>query len=131
MLRNLLENAVRHSPSPGRVLVEATLSTDTGTVEIAVGDEGSGVPEAERARLFEPFFRGADARGSDGAGLGLAIARSIARTHGGDVHLDATARRGARFVVRLPGAARPPIQPVIERPGQAMDRPRHEEAAAA
>jgi two-component system, OmpR family, sensor kinase len=102
MIRNLLENAVRHSPARGRVVVEATRSP--GAVEIAVADEGRGVPEAERGRLFEPFFRGARERagGSSGAGLGLAIVRAIAREHGGDVHLDPAALRGARFVVRLP-----------------------------
>jgi two-component system OmpR family sensor kinase len=108
LLRNLVENAVRHSPPGGRVLVEAG-GRPEGTVEIAVSDEGSGVPEVERDRLFEPFFRGADARGSAGAGLGLAIVREIARAHGGDVHLDPTAPRGARFVVRLP-ASRPPAE---------------------
>ena len=102
MLRNLLENAVRHSPARGRVVVEAAALG--ALVEIAVGDEGEGVPEAERARLFEPFFRGARERadGSGGAGLGLAIVRAIARAHGGDVHLDTAHGRGARFVVRLP-----------------------------
>ena len=63
------------------------------------------MPEAERARIFEPFFRGARERaGGGGAGLGLSIVRAIARAHGGDVHLDAAPgeRRGARFVVRLP-----------------------------
>jgi two-component system heavy metal sensor histidine kinase CusS len=100
LLRNLVENAVRHSPPGGRVLVEA--SAHAGGVVLAVGDEGPGVPEGERARLFEPFFRGVHARGSRGAGLGLAIVREIARAHGGDVQLDAHRPRGARFVVRLP-----------------------------
>ncbi len=102
MLRNLIENAVRHSPAGGRVVVEGKVRA--GVVAIAVADEGSGVPEPERARLFEPFFRGARARaeGGSGAGLGLAIVREIARAHGGDVHLDTTVARGARFVVELP-----------------------------
>jgi two-component system OmpR family sensor kinase len=76
-----------------------------GAVEIAVSDEGRGVPPAERDRIFEPFFRGAAARGSAGTGLGLAIVREIARVHGGDVELDPSASVGARFVVRLPVAA--------------------------
>jgi two-component system heavy metal sensor histidine kinase CusS len=103
LLRNLLENAVRHSPARGRVVVEA--AAVGSFVEIAVGDEGAGVPEGERARIFEPFFRGARERaGGGGAGLGLSIVRAIARAHGGDVHLDTAPRdlRGARFVVRLP-----------------------------
>jgi two-component system OmpR family sensor kinase len=108
LLRNLLENAVRHSPTRGRILVEA--AAQGGVVEIAVADEGNGVPGPERPRLFEPFFRGADARGSSGAGLGLAITREIARAHGGDVYLDATVQRGARFVVRLPLWQRPAME---------------------
>ena len=106
LLRNLVENAVRHSPPGGRVRVEAGAGR-AGVVEIAVSDEGSGVPAAERERLFEPFFRGVAARGNAGAGLGLAIVREIARAHGGDVQLDATTRCGARFVVRLPLANLP------------------------
>jgi two-component system heavy metal sensor histidine kinase CusS len=106
LLRNLLENAVRHSPPGGRVLVESVAGR-SGVVEIAVSDEGSGVPAAERERIFEPFFRGVAARGSAGAGLGLAIVREIARAHGGDVQLDAAGTRGARFVVRLPLAELP------------------------
>jgi two-component system heavy metal sensor histidine kinase CusS len=103
LLRNLVENAVRHSPRGGRVLVDLVAGQRGGrAVEIAVADEGEGVPEGERDRLFEPFFRGAGAQGTSGAGLGLAIAREIARAHGGDVHLDPTPSRGARFVVRLP-----------------------------
>jgi two-component system heavy metal sensor histidine kinase CusS len=105
LLRNLVENAVRHSPAGGRVLVEA--AARGAVVEITVADEGNGVPEPERPKLFEPFFRGAEAQRSSGAGLGLAIAREIARAHGGDVDLDTTAPRGARFVVRLPLWQRP------------------------
>jgi two-component system heavy metal sensor histidine kinase CusS len=106
LLRNLVENAVRHSPPGGRVLVESGTGR-AGIVEIAVSDEGSGVPLAERERIFEPFFRGVAARGSAGTGLGLAIVRAIARAHGGDIQLDAAATRGARFVVRLPLAELP------------------------
>jgi len=106
MLRNLLENAVRHSPAGGRVVLDAVVRS--GVVAIAVRDQGSGVPEPERSRLFEPFFRGARARaeGGSGAGLGLAIVREIARAHGGDVHLDTSTASGARFVVELPVLAR-------------------------
>jgi two-component system heavy metal sensor histidine kinase CusS len=106
LVRNLLENAVRHAPPGGRVVLEARARD--GRVEIAVHDDGAGVAEADRGKLFEPFFRGAGAPEGEGAGLGLAIAREIARAHGGDVRLDEGAERGARFVIDLPGAAIPP-----------------------
>jgi two-component system, OmpR family, sensor kinase len=106
LLRNLLENAVRHSPEGGRVRL-AVASRDR-TVEIAVTDEGEGVPAHHRAHIFEPFFRGdrERAHGERGAGLGLAIAREIARHHGGDLALDGAFEGGARFVATLPALAR-------------------------
>jgi two-component system heavy metal sensor histidine kinase CusS len=104
LVRNLLENAVRHSPPGGRVIVEAACAG--GCIELSVSDEGDGVSEADRGQLFEPFFRASSAD-TPGAGLGLAIAREIARAHGGDIQLDPTRTRGARFVVRLPAVARP------------------------
>jgi signal transduction histidine kinase len=83
MIRNLLENAQRHGAPPIEVQVKDH--------EIRVCDGGSGVPEAERERIFEPFYGGAR-----GSGLGLSIVRQIARRHGGDVHCN-----GHCFVVRL------------------------------
>ena len=104
LLRNLIENAVRHSPKGGRV--EVVVEPHGDAIEAAVSDEGPGIPEAERVRVFEPFYRGVRERADDmpGAGLGLPIARQIARAHGGDVLFDATRTKGSRFVVRLPAA---------------------------
>jgi len=102
LVRNLLENAVRHSPDAGHVTVEIADHTDT--VSVAVSDEGPGILPEEQEKIFEPFYRGhGDAeRSSDGAGLGLAIVRQIARAHGADVALVPTAHgRGARFEVTL------------------------------
>ncbi len=101
MLRNLIENAVRHSPKGGHV--EVTLRRRDGNVEISVVDQGPGVATADRDRIFEPFYRGVHERADDmpGAGLGLPIARQIARSHGGDVILDETHEKGSRFVIRL------------------------------
>ncbi len=108
MVRNLLENAVRYSPEGGEVRI--TIDEAEAAVSIAVADEGPGVPESERPRIFEPFFRSGAARtDASGSGLGLPIAREVARAHGGDVVLaeDAGPGRtsGARFVAtvsRLP-----------------------------
>ena len=101
VVRNLLENAVRHAAA--RVVV--TLREADGEVVLTVQDDGPGVPPAERSRIFERFARAdsARARGSGGAGLGLAIARTIAESHGGTLGLDDT-DGGASFVLRLPAA---------------------------
>jgi two-component system, OmpR family, sensor kinase len=100
LLRNLVENAIRHSPSGGRVRIEA--HQDAEHAHLRVSDDGPGVPLEVRERIFEPFFRlAADRADGTGAGLGLAIGRSIARAHGGDLWVDDSSH-GARFVVRLP-----------------------------
>jgi signal transduction histidine kinase len=84
LTRNLLENAHRHAPGgPVGVQVEPLAGA---RARIAVSDRGPGVPEGERERIFEPFYRLANSPGgSDGVGLGLVLVRQIARQHGGDV----------------------------------------------
>jgi two-component system OmpR family sensor kinase len=102
MVRNLLENATRHAPAGSTVRVASDLSGDN--VALRIIDQGPGVPEAERSRIFEPFYRCVrDRSAATGTGLGLAIVREIARAHGGDVGVEpASADGGAEFVVRLP-----------------------------
>jgi two-component system heavy metal sensor histidine kinase CusS len=104
LLRNLLDNAVRHSPEGGHVRVEARSEGDM--VHISVLDEGPGVPPEERDRVFDPFFRAAsERRRDDGSGLGLAIVREIARVHGGDVSVEQGPEgKGALFRASLPAA---------------------------
>ena len=98
VLGNLLDNAQRHAASAVHVAV------DDGQVQ--VDDDGPGVPEADRERVFERFTRLDDARGRDagGSGLGLSIARETAREAGGDVVLGQAPRGGARVVLTLPRA---------------------------
>ena len=105
MFRNLLENAVRHSPEGGFIALSG--STSGGAITIFVADAGPGIADSDRSRIFEPFWRGADqqASGASGTGLGLAIARQIARAHGGDIELADAPERGAVFSVTLPIAA--------------------------
>lgn len=102
LFRNLLENAIRFSPDGGKVEIEATQKEDT--LEIAVTDEGPGIPESERDRVFEPFARLGGADHADGTGLGLAIARELARSYGGDVRVTDRDGKGAAVVVSLPTA---------------------------
>ena len=101
MMLNLLHNAVRHTPAGGNVAVGLAVADSTLSVEVA--DTGGGIPIADRERIFERFVRLDAARGPDGgAGLGLAIARSIAEAHGGTLVLAGSDSTGSRFLVRLP-----------------------------
>ena len=104
LVANLLGNAANASPPGGRVAVR--VRGDAEQVEVVVTDSGPGIPAGEREHIFERFVRLEPSRSRDsgGSGLGLPIARSIARAHGSD--LTATdARVGARFVARLPASA--------------------------
>ncbi|WP_185094252.1 cell wall metabolism sensor histidine kinase WalK [Curtobacterium sp. PhB137] len=97
VVRNLVDNAVRHAAS--RVAV--ALVEQDGAAVLTVDDDGSGVPAAERDRVFERFVRLDEARSRDagGAGLGLAIVRDAVRAHGGDATVADSPLGGARFVV--------------------------------
>lgn len=102
VLGNLLDNAQRHA----RGAVAVAVRREGGGVVVEVADDGDGVPEAERERIFERFVRLDDARTRDegGAGLGLAIARDVAARHGGRLGVSGTGERGARFALWLPDA---------------------------
>ncbi|RYJ27695.1 putative two-component sensor kinase [Streptomyces sp. L-9-10] len=100
VLGNLLDNAQRHAHAS----VTASVYRSGGQVVLAVADDGSGVPEAERERIFERFVRLDDARSRDdgGAGLGLAIARDVAARHDGTLTVGRAPEGGALFELRLP-----------------------------
>ncbi len=106
---NLIENALRHTP-PG-THVHATLGSLGVDVVLSVEDDGPGVPEQLRPRLFERFVRGRGDSGG-GSGLGLAIVRAVATSHGGTVAIERGDLGGARFVVKLPRAGAPAPAPV-------------------
>ncbi|QLE70494.1 HAMP domain-containing histidine kinase [Streptomyces rectiverticillatus] len=100
VLGNLLDNAQRHAAS----CVSVTLNREDDLVVLTVGDDGAGVPPAERERIFERFVRLDDARSRDegGAGLGLAIVRDVVQRHGGRISVRRAPEGGALFEVRLP-----------------------------
>ncbi|MDN4641719.1 HAMP domain-containing sensor histidine kinase [Agreia sp. PsM10] len=100
LVRNLVDNAARHATTTVSLAVRVDAD---GTVALVVDDDGAGVPEADRDRVFERFVRLDEARARDGggSGLGLAIVREIAAAHGGTVAVERGAGGGARFVVRL------------------------------
>jgi signal transduction histidine kinase len=103
LVQNLLDNAARHARS--RVAVR--VRTDDGVAVLEVEDDGDGIPEADRERVFERFTRleTGRARDSGGTGLGLALVREVARRHRGDVTVEDGSLGGARFVVTLPTSA--------------------------
>jgi signal transduction histidine kinase len=102
-LLNLVGNAVKFTPPGGRVEVTAT-ERQTGGVQLSVRDTGIGVPERERATLFEPFrrARNATAAAIPGTGLGLAIVRAVVQQHHGTVGLESTEGAGTVITVTLP-----------------------------
>jgi signal transduction histidine kinase len=103
VVRNLIENAGRHAGPEGRV----SLSTlkEGGSLVIRVDDDGSGIPPAERERVFDRFHRSQPSRdrASGGSGLGLGIARSIVLAHGGRIWVEDSPLGGARVCFALPG----------------------------
>jgi heavy metal sensor kinase len=107
VMDNLLDNATRHSPAG--TSVRLTGAPAAGGWSIEVQDEGPGVPLAARAGLFERFARVDDARARDrgGAGLGLALSRAIAESHGGSLQLVSPNGRGATFRLFLPASPTP------------------------
>jgi len=101
LVRNLVDNAARHATSR----VDVSLATIDGIVTLTVDDDGDGIAEEDRERIFERFTRTDSSRSRDtgGVGLGLAVVRATARRHGGDVRCEAAPTGGARFVVTLAG----------------------------
>ncbi|HKH41328.1 MAG TPA: ATP-binding protein [Solirubrobacterales bacterium] len=103
MIRNLLENAVRHTPE--KTTVELTARRDGDDALLEVLDDGPGIPNGIEQQVFDRFVRGdgpADTVGGGGSGLGLAIVRAVAQSHGGSVDAGKSAYGGARFSIRLP-----------------------------
>lgn len=101
-LANLLDNALRHTPAGGRVSVSWVPAG--GGVTITVADSGEGIPDDDLPLIFEPLYRSEKSRSrrTGGAGLGLPIARRIARAHGGDLEAANAAAGGAHFMLTLP-----------------------------
>lgn len=112
-VHNLIANAIQYSPRGSHIGVGA--KANDGLVEIAVTDQGEGIPEQDLHRVFERFFRVDDARSrhTGGSGLGLAIVKHAVQNHGGDVRVWSTPGHGSTFVIRLP-LAKPDVTSVDE-----------------
>jgi two-component system sensor histidine kinase SaeS len=105
VLYNLVQNALRHTPPDGTVIIRAV---DAGSeIEISVADTGEGVDAEELARVFERFYRGSRARSRQeaGSGLGLTIAKGIVELHGGRIWADSSLGQGSTFVFTIPKPA--------------------------
>jgi signal transduction histidine kinase len=105
VLRNLLENAVKFGLQDSRP-VEIDLEQDADTVTLRICDDGPGIPQADIANLFEPFFRVDRSRSkkAGGYGLGLSICQRIMEAHGGSIAVTNNPGRGAAFVLNFPNA---------------------------
>ena len=101
MLANLLDNAIKYTPAGGEVSVTLSESQEEGAA-IDVADTGIGISPQDLPRIFERFYRGDESRSQPGIGLGLSLARAIARAHGGDITVTSTVNRGTVFSVTLP-----------------------------
>ncbi|MFJ2542835.1 sensor histidine kinase [Microbacterium sp. NPDC087589] len=105
---NLIANAIVYSPKGSRVGIG--VKADDGVVEVAVSDQGIGIAEADRERIFERFYRADEARSrrTGGTGLGLSIVKHATQRHGGEVRLWSRPGRGSTFTIRLPRIDAPP-----------------------
>ncbi|MDQ1575355.1 MAG: two-component system, OmpR family, sensor histidine kinase SenX3 [Microbacteriaceae bacterium] len=104
-VHNLISNAIQYSPGGSRVGIG--VRTTDGVVEIAVTDQGEGIPEEDLDRVFERFFRVDQARSrhTGGTGLGLAIVKHAVQNHGGDIRVWSQPGHGSTFTIRLPEAS--------------------------
>jgi len=96
----VLQNAVQHTPAGGVVSIDVACERER--IAIRISDSGSGIPAADRARIFDRFVQLDAARRGTGTGLGLPIARWIAEAHDGTLVLEDSGPEGSRFCVSLP-----------------------------
>jgi two-component system sensor histidine kinase KdpD len=107
VLCNLLENAAKHTPTGTEIRVSAAAHDEM--LEVAVSDDGPGLPLGLGERIFDKFTRGRDESAVPGVGLGLAICRAIVEAHGGTIRAETSEGGGARFAFTLPLGTPPTI----------------------
>jgi signal transduction histidine kinase len=101
MLANLLDNAIKYTPSKGSIQVDIR-SADNQSGQISVKDTGIGISEKDLPHIFERFYRCDPSRSQAGTGLGLSFARAVARAHKGDITVSSTPDKGSTFTVIIP-----------------------------
>ena len=104
ILTNLVSNASKYTPAEGQIQIRLGQAEEEGFLQIAVADNGIGIPEADQPRLFDTFFRAGNVTEVDanGAGLGLNITASLVELHGGKIWFDSVVNQGTTFYVTLP-----------------------------
>jgi signal transduction histidine kinase len=100
VLYNIIVNAIEASPEGGVVRVSATVEDEV--LQVLVGDQGAGIPEAERSRIYEPFFTTKSLTGTGGLGLGLSISRGIVQAMQGTLDFERPDEGGTEFRIRIP-----------------------------
>lgn len=110
---NLMDNAAKWSPEGGTVRI-GLRPVSGNLVELTVADSGPGIPEEERAKVFDRFYRAIQSRSMPGSGLGLAIVKQVIVRHGGTIAVEDSDDGGTLMRVRLPGSATRTGEPVIE-----------------
>ena len=100
LISNLLDNAIKYTPSGGQVTIILEKRGEDGAI-LTVADTGPGIAREETAHVFERFYRGDESRSTEGAGLGLSLARAIARAHGGEITVESEPGTGSTFIVTL------------------------------
>ena len=102
VLANLLDNAIKYTPSGGRIEMRA--GREANAVVVKVKDTGAGIPAEELPRIWERLYRGDKSRSTRGLGLGLSLVKAIVQAHGGEVSVESELGVGSTFVLRLPAA---------------------------
>ena len=108
-----MDNAAKWSPEGGTVRI-GLRPVSENLVELTVADSGPGIPEEERAKIFDRFYRAIQSRSMPGSGLGLAIVKQVIVRHGGTIAVEDSDDGGTLMRVRLPGSATRTGEPVIE-----------------
>jgi heavy metal sensor kinase len=101
-MANLVDNAIKYTPAPGTVDISGHHDNGSEMMTISIKDSGVGIDAGDLPKIFNRFFRCDQSRATGGAGLGLSLARAIARVHGGEIHVESTIGKGSVFTLNLP-----------------------------
>ena len=101
-IANLVDNAIKYTPSPGDIDIRGFRDKDTGSINVSIKDSGIGIDTVDLPKIFNRFFRCDQSRATGGSGLGLSLARAIAHVHGGEIRVESSLGNGSVFTFSLP-----------------------------